>query len=532
MSEPISLTLYDSYKKTNTVINPHTSVQYGTLKMYSCGPTVYQYQHIGNMRAIWLPNTFRDIASLGGWQVEWVLNITDVGHLIGDGDEGINVSAAEDKLEKSARKEGKTPQEIVNYYSQDFVSQTQALHIHMPVGENNPKATEYILEQMLIALTLLKEHRAYILEDGIYFDSSANQDLTVPFKLYQGDREYTGREIKSKTKNPMDFALWKFVTESSLQKWKFNHFDETAELMSQIMQIIDAEFYDLPNRWGCPGWHTECVAMICKILNGSLPPLTSKNNTVIDVHFGGEDHIDIHHKNEILQSEAMHFHLSQIWAHNKFVLVDGKKMSKSIGNVFLVTGAKSITGFDSILEKGYDPLAYRLLMFEHHYTQQLDFTWDKISQSQNRLFNMRKDAARLKRYIDLHQDENYHPTSNLELKDLFLRILSENINTPKFVNDYSLVLTNLVNELQSENIIDMSAYEVLAEFENEILRLNLFPEIPNNIAQLAATRWNHKISKNYEEADTIRQSIESMGWMVDDYNDGYGIWMRYNTILK
>ncbi|NJK71308.1 MAG: hypothetical protein HC932_03595, partial [Thermales bacterium] len=190
------------------------------------------------------------------------------------------------------------------------MKQVDAIALDIPIEKMRPQATDHILGQMRLALQLVADGRAYILDDGIYFEAQANLDLNVPFELdKKGDNSFTGRTIENSQKAPADFALWKFVDENSLQKWKFNQFDETAELVLKILsQSENSHNIDLPNRWGVPGWHSECVVMIDKLLgDGELK--SDEGKSLIDVHFGGEDHIDIHHRNEILESEALGFHL-------------------------------------------------------------------------------------------------------------------------------------------------------------------------------------------------------------------------------
>lgn len=586
--------LYDSYLKKLVEIKSENTTKENVLKMYSCGPTVYNYQHIGNMRASWLPQTVKNLAILSGWDVEWVLNITDVGHLVGDVDDG------EDKLEKGAKREGKSVPEIVKFYTQDFINQCNLLNITLPKDKMLPKATEYIPEQMILALRLLSQNKAYLLEDGIYFDSHANKDLQVPFSVEVGDNSFTDREIKNTTKNPADFALWKFVNENSLQKWRFADFKEASDLAKNIyhqsivldnsnphikdlenekQQVYSQKLVEMIDKWGCPGWHSECVAMICKILNGHFPPEVEGDKSIIDLHFGGEDHIDIHHKNEILQSKSLGFDLSKNWVHNKFVTVDNKKMAKSEGNVFLVDGEKNQTGFysiskppfetfddelkDLIIKKyqelkiynqkeinqdtqewfnknfAFDPLAYRLLLFEHHYRETLNFTWHKLWQSQVRLWNLRKLAAKIlakssqiedpqiAENIELHI-ENEKVSSDLEAE--FLDILSNDLSTPLFLEKFAQKLDELA-KMVDKNEFDWELFSTLLDFEHNFLKLDIFysekiePEL-NEAHKLGQTRWGFKLSKDYQKTDEIRNQISQLGFQTDDYSWGFGIWKR------
>ena len=519
--------LFDTYKKNIVPINPNES---GKIKLYSCGPTVYGYQHIGNMRAVWLASTLVDFLDLLGLETQWILNITDVGHLVGDGDDGQNAVDGEDKLEKGAKKEGKSVQEIVQFYQSDYELQCGQLNINIPTGKNYPKATEYIPEQMILALTLLKNKKAYLLDDGIYLDSEANRDLIVPFEINIGDNNFTGRDIKNTIKNPADFALWKFVNSDSLQKWRFNEFEVTAELVLNIInQSQSQNINDLPNRWGSPGWHSECVAMICKLANGNFPPILDKNSFVIDIHLGGEDHIDIHHKNEILQSEALSFHLSNHWIHNKFVTVDGKKMSKSVGNIYMISGQKSVTGVESLVEHGFDPLAYRLMMMEHHFASQLDFTWNKLQQTQNRLYNLRKETAKIISFWKTQKivDQTSSNPEKSQLNSL-LSPLRDNLNIPKFLEHYEHLVNQASNNIKTQQLTEPGILETLIYLDQKFLKLDLFPQIADELTALAEERLLAKQNKDYVLSDQIREKISILDFQIDDYTWGYGLWKKTN----
>ena len=543
---PQSLSFFDSYLKQVVNLDPNSTVTKDTLKIYSCGPTVYNYQHIGNMRAAWLGDTIVSAAKLLGWKTEWVLNITDVGHLVGDGDDGKNAIGTEDKMEKAAKATNQKVADIVNFFSEDYRKQCESLNLALPKEKMNPKATEYILEQMLLALDLLKENKAYLLDDGIYFDSERNNQLfrlektisptlqkilEIQARQSQGqNQDFTGRDIKNTTKNPTDFALWKFVDENALQKWRFADYDNALKVLNLCIDCDitrEGEYCELKTKWGCPGWHSECVAMICGILGEEKEPFSFANfgsKTVIDLHLGGEDHIDIHHKNEILQSEALGFSLSKFWVHNKFVLVDAKKMSKSIGNVYLVTGKKSDTGFESIDEKGYDPIAYRMLLLEHHYSNPMDFTWAKLEQAQARLFNLRKECAKLTASEITLNSETVVELEKLEIEQFLLEPLSDNLDLALFLDRYTARLTKLVNIITKEKTLELHEYRQLLKLDKEFLKLNLFPEIPTEITAIAIARWNAKKDSDYKLSDELRNQSIAKGYQIDDYGWSYGIW--------
>ncbi len=553
---PTPIQLFDSYQKQIITLDPAKTVISNTLKIYSCGPTVYNYMHIGNLRAAWLGDTIARVGKLAGWHTQWISNITDVGHLVDDSDDG------EDKLEKGAKRENKNVQDIINFYTDDYLKQCQAIGIELPTGIMRPKATEYIEEQMVLSLELLIAGKAYLLEDGIYFDSSNNQKIfessnfliTEPLRTILETQakqragqsnQFTDRDIKNVTKNPSDFALWKFVSADSLQKWRFVDFFDAKD-------VLAGSYKEILEKWGCPGWHSECVAMISAIAGQDTPLIEGaggdssfsfdpfNNKTVIDLHLGGEDHIDVHHKNEILQSEALGFHLSKYWVHNKFVLVNGKKMSKSLGNVFLVVGKYADTSFyslenppqevqDKFKIKGFDPLAYRLMLMEHHYTQQMDFTWDKLAQSQARLFNLRKLGARVishSGYKSIIENKDFKDT----IENHLIKILCNDLNCPLFVVEYTQLLEGCVNKIKSEDNVRSFDYENFRKFDEGFLKLLIFNPSNQTVKAKAGLRQLAKDSKNWAEADRLRLEIAKLGYQVDDYPWGYGLWWNPTLI--
>lgn len=520
-SFPTPLSLFDTYKKQLLAVEQSSN---GYLSIYSCGPTVYSYQHIGNYRAIWLPDTIARVARLMDIPVRWVMNITDVGHIVGDGDDGENATSGEDKIQVGAKKENKTVEQIINYYTQDFLLQCDRLNYRTPEGMLRPFASEYVKGQMMIALILLKQKKAYLLDDGIYFDSQTMVEYDLPFAIVQeGDNDFTGREIKNTQKSPSDFALWKFVDEASLQKWTFSEFDEVMEILSTIDTSALSPLIE--KKSGCPGWHTECVAMILSLFSANgegtdvstadLITQAKNTNSVISIHTGGEDHIPIHHKNEILQSTALGFSLASRWVHNKFVTVDGGKMSKSIGNVYRL---------DDIINKGYDPLSYRMMLMEHHYSQQLDFTWDKLHQSSQRLIGLRKVIAQIKSFISnqgVEFDDNSFDQKQL---DILIEPLLDNLNTPLFVQKYEKLSNEVLSTILNQSSIHTKNTSLLFYLDKEFLDLDLWDVVPQSIVDLAEERIESKNNKNYKRADELRDEISSLGYEIGDYSWGYGIW--------
>ena len=298
--------LYNTLTRQNEELVP---INKNLVKMYTCGPTVYYLPHIGNMRAYIFMDTLRRVIKYNGYSIEGVMNITDVGHLTSDSDDG------EDKMEKSAKRENKTPIEIAKYYTDIFFKDLEMLNIDIP--EHITKATEYIPQMIAFIQKLEAKGYTYIIDDGVYFDVSKFKDYGRLSNKSLDEIGVARVEENSQKHHPFDFALWKFVPDSHIMKW------------------------DSPWGVGCPGWHIECSAMSGDILGDHF-----------DIHTGGIDHLPIHHENEIAQNDCAWGHkVVEKWIHNEFVLVDGGKMSKSLNNFYTLTQLKDM---------GYEPLAYKL----------------------------------------------------------------------------------------------------------------------------------------------------------------------------
>jgi cysteinyl-tRNA synthetase len=535
MPTPSPIKLYDTYLKRDFKLFHNQSAVPDTVQMYSCGPTVYGYQSIGNMRAVWLPDTVALVAKLAGWKVRWVLNITDVGHLVGDGDVG------EDKMEQAALRDKQTVEEVVIHYTEDYQAQCKALNFDLPMGFYNPRATQYIEEQMLLALQLLKDKYAYITADGIYFDYQqfvAEQGSKAEGALAaildrdargQGNRAFTDRAIEGTTKHPNDFAVWKFVDPKSLQQWKLSSYTRVLELLA-LAELDKTEHDRIADLPGCPGWHSECVCMIVGTLGhkdesrDELTPNYYKQfqgaRAVIDLHFGGEDHIDIHHKNEILQSAGLGIALSQYWIHNKFVMVDGKKMSKSLGNVYQVVGDTTVTGFETIASKKIDPLSYRVMLMEHLYTEQLNFTWRKLESSRARLNNLRKLSSAI---ISFAESQSLPVETYDHTNDTLLAPLLNGLNTPLALEQYAQLLSETVDRISKDKVLSTLDYSRVVFWDKEYFKLDLFSPIDLKIVDLVAKRKEAKIAKDYVAADKYRDEIAAHTMGLDDYAWGTGV---------
>ena len=322
----MELMLYNTLSRAKEKFQPLVPGQAG---MYVCGPTVYSYAHIGNFRAYVFADLLRRVLEYNGYKVNHVMNITDVGHLVSDADEG------EDKMLASARRERTTPWEVAEYYTENFMDSIKRLNIKLPT--TICKATDHIREMIEFTQSLLDKGYAYRIEgDGIYFDVSSFPDYGKLSGNRLDELQAGARvEVNERKRHPADFALWKDAPPEHIMQW--------------------------PSPWGqgYPGWHIECSAMAMKDLGAQ-----------IDIHTGGVDHIPIHHENEIAQSEARTGQpWVRYWLHVAFLQVDGGKMSKSLNNIYTLA---------SLEERNIEPLAYRYLCLNAHYRTPLNFTWEGI----------------------------------------------------------------------------------------------------------------------------------------------------------
>ena len=331
------------------------SLEPGTVRIYSCGPTVYSYAHIGNMRTYIFMDELRRVLRWNGYKLLHVMNITDVGHLTSDADEG------EDKLEKAAKTQQKSPWDIAKYYTEIFLRDIDRLHIDRP--ELIPRATDHIQEMIDFVEKLCERGYGYETSDGIYYDISkyAGYGYLSGAKL---DEQQAGArvEVNSEKRHPADFAIWKKAPKEHIMQW------------------------ESPWGMGYPGWHIECSAMGLKYLGEEF-----------DIHTGGVDHIPIHHENEIAQTVGLLGHpAARLWMHGEFMLVNNGKMSKSLGNTYTL---------DDLEERGYDPLVFRYFCLNGHYRNKLNFTFDGMDAAKAALNNLRAAVAAHKGASDEISDE-------------------------------------------------------------------------------------------------------------------------------
>ena len=453
------LKLYNTLTKKNEELTP---INEGLVKMYSCGPTVYSYPHIGNMRAYIFMDSLRRIIKYNGFKLQGVMNITDVGHLTSDSDDG------EDKMEKAAKKANKSPYEIAEYYTNIFMSDLNKLNIDLP--EHITKATEYIDQMISFVKRLEEKGFTYIIDDGVYFDVSKFSEYG---QLSRKDMDKIGVarvEENDQKRHPFDFALWKFVPANHQMKW------------------------DSPWGVGCPGWHIECSAMSSDILGERF-----------DIHTGGIDHLPIHHENEIAQNDCAFGHkVVEKWLHNEFVLVDGGKMSKSLNNIYTIS---------QLEEMGYSALAYKFFCLNTNYTKKINFTFDSLQAAQTSLKN-------LKKLILEHKNGNNEIPENKikQYEAEFLDAVNDNLNTPLALG---VMFSMVKNEPKSKQI-----YDLVVKFDKALgLQLDKedVEEIPAEIKEIAEIRWQAKKERNWALADKYRNDILEKGYVILDSQTEYKI---------
>ena len=435
------------------------------VRMYSCGPTVYNYAHIGNMRAYVFMDTLRRVLTYAGYKVKSVMNITDVGHLLSDADDG------EDKMEKSAREQKKTPKEIADAISAQFFDDLKALNINRPTV--TPKATDNIPEMIEIVVALLEKGYAYETDDGIYFSVEKFPRCGRLSGINRDDQKSGARvEVNDQKRQPADFALWKKAQPNHIQQW------------------------DSPWGMGFPGWHIECTAMSNKYLGSPF-----------DIHTGGIDHIPIHHENEIAQSECwLDKKCVNYWMHGEFMLFDGGKMSKSLGNCYLLS---------QLNKMGYSAMDFRYFCLNTHYRQKLNFTFDTLAASKtayNRLLTLLRQ----------HFDSGVRTEESVlkAFADEFNAAISVDLNVPMALG----VLWKMLKLPKSKDVC------LLAQKWDAVFGLNLDklpqPEkqqvnAPQEVIDLAEERLVARKNKDWAKSDELRAKIKASGYDVKDTATGY-----------
>ena len=449
--------------------------------VYTCGPTVYDYPHVGNWFTFVRYDLLVRTLQAAGLQPKWVMNITDVGHLVSDADEG------EDKLEKGARREGKTAWDVARFYTDNFTQGLQKLRMTPP--DYLPKATEHIQDQIDLIGILEQKGYTYTISDGVYYDT-AKFPTYANFAQLDLDELQAGARVdyNPEKRNASDFALWKF---------------------SPTDHKRDME-WDSPWGKGFPGWHIECSAMSMKYLGETL-----------DIHSGGIDHIPVHHTNEIAQSEAATGKpFAHYWMHTNHVTVEGEKISKSLGN--------GVT-LEDIESKGFSLEAFRLHVLESHYRSQSKFSWESLEAAQNRLRRWRQVSDL--RFQVVQTDEALAERSVAKhgqmALDGFTNALQDDLNTPQALAHFE----DLLDAIEQDGMLSLhlGAFIALLQHIDRDLGINLFGEdITEAQKQLIAQRETARQKKDWTASDGLRNELQQQGIGLRDTARGIE-WFRISA---
>jgi cysteinyl-tRNA synthetase len=461
------MNLYNTLTKQIDEIEPLNAP---TVTVYTCGPTVYDYAHIGHWFNYIRMDLLIRILKASDLKPNWVMNITDVGHLVSDADDG------EDKLEKGAKREGKTAWEVAEFYTADFLECMHMLNMLKP--SQIVKATGHITEQIHLIQTLEQKGFTYVIDDGVYYDTSKFPTYADFARLDLDDQQAGARvNFNPQKRNLADFALWKFSPK-----------DERRDME-----------WDSPWGVGFPGWHIECSAMSMKYLGDS-----------IDIHTGGIDHIPVHHTNEIAQSEAATGQrFAKYWLHSNHVTVNGEKISKSLGNGIRL---------QEIIEQGIDAEAVRLHVLESHYRSQAKFSWESLQAAQNRLQDLRALAA-----LRYQARPTVDDAATFALEDVPVQLkslLQQDLDTPQALAYLSQVSTQLQTVLIEVDMADHFE-KMLAGIDALLgLQLSSVPNISNNQKQRIQDRETARATKDWAASDQIRDELAQQCILLRDVPSG------------
>jgi len=488
----IKLHLFNTLTCKKEEFKPIKDKQVG---LYTCGPTVYNYAHIGNLRTYIFEDLLKRVLMFNGYKVKHVMNITDVGHLVGDMDMG------EDKLELGAKREGKSAWDIAEKYTEAFKYDIGKLNILEP--DKWAKATEYIKDQIDLIKILEKKDYTYKTSDGIYFDTSKFKDYAKLSHLKLDQLKEGARVEKNpEKKNPTDFALWKF----SIPQTPPSLYDTSS---SQGEGKKGKRQMEWPSPWGVgfPGWHIECSAMSLKLLGKQL-----------DIHCGGIDHINIHHTNEIAQSEAATGRkFFNYWLHGAFLnIAGGKKMAKSDGNFLTLENA--------LEKKGINPLVYRFAALQTHYRKPMEYSEEALVSAKNGLEHLHNQIREL---------GGGTSTIDKEFKKEFLKAVNDDLNMPKALA--------VVQKILKSKLSDKEKLATVLDFDR-VLGLNLNSKhhflkletghydlsgsdvdmyiIPKEVNDLLELRKRARLEKNWSKSDSLRDEIEKLGYFIEDTKGG------------
>ncbi len=471
----MTLHLYNTLTKKKEVFVPCKDA---TVTMYACGPTVYNYAHIGNHKSFTTADILHRTLLALGYKVQFVMNITDVGHLTDD--DIAQADSGDDKIEAAAQREGKTPQEIAHFYEDAFVRDAARLHFLPPTV--SPRATEHIDDMIAMIQKLIDNGHAYEVNGNVFYDVTA-------FPRYGALSGNTLENLKvgarlseehPDKRNQWDFALWLKAPENHIMKWSS------------------------PWSVGYPGWHIECSAMSTRYLGDT-----------IDIHLGGEDHVFPHHEAEIAQSEgATQKHpFARYWIHTRHMLVNGKKMAKSAGNFYTLADIK---------ERGFSAEDLRILYFLSHYRSQMNFTWDSLAQARKNRMSIVTTAQRLRTYRDAQVIGTETIDTQFIYSD-FITVLADDLNTPQAITVTLSFLSQVNAMIDAGTLANADEAYTLLERMNDILGITLLPHdapIPAEILALVRERDAARARKDFAQSDALRDRIIAAGYTVTDTPDG------------
>jgi len=531
-----ALQLHNSLSGKKEALDSHLKVA-GQVNLYSCGPTVYDFAHIGNFRSFLMADLLTRVLKYSGYQVTKVQNITDVGHLTND---DLADSHGDDKVAKKAKAEGKTAWDIAEFYTQAFLDDEAFLHISEP--DHRPKATDFVAEQIDMTKTLIDKGFAYESNGSVYFRTAKFKDYGQLSKNKLEDLQAGARvEVNDEKENPLDFALWKHADESHLMQWDFNigkvisaeliekyasaKFSPEAEKFKEVRQdfsesyefirranpgATDEEIIALMEKFrGFPGWHIECSAM-----SQALLPHT-------DIHTGGEDNAFPHHECEIAQNECSHGYHIPMWMHAKHLLVDGKKMSKSKGNFFTIKDLEA---------KGYTGAEIRYALIAAHYRTALNFTEDSLIQAHGSIARLQEAHRLIEAECEAEPDPNKIRESELvtQAQAKYRAALQDDLNVAEALSAvFDLVAEALKRkETQALNADEaLMIVEFLEQDFNEVFAVLNFDvaTLPAEVETLLQKRSEARLNKDWALSDQLRDEIKDLGWEVKDEADGQSV---------
>ena len=454
----MSLHLYDTWSRSQREFTP---LKPGEVGLYTCGPTVYNYAHIGNLRTYLFEDGLVRVLKLNGYCVNHVMNITDVGHLVSDGDDG------EDKMEAGSKRTGQTAWTIAALYTDAFRADLKALNIQEP--DVWCKATDNIPEQISFIEEIEEKGYTYRTSDGIYFDTSKQASYGYLGRLDIAGLQAGSRVDLGEKKHSTDYALWKFSAPEDHRQME----------------------WDSPWGRGFPGWHIECSAMAHKYLGAYF-----------DIHCGGEDHITVHHPNEISQTEAAYgTRLANFWMHGYFLITNDAKMSKSSGEFLRV---------QLLIDKGYDPVAYRYLCLTAHYRTQLAFSWEALDAAQTGLDRLRQTVF----------SWGAGTAADARFVKRFMEKLNDDLNFPQALAlGFEVLKSDLAPGVKKATLLkfDEAFGFGLASWVPKV------EDVPADVRAVADARWAARNAKDWTEADRLRGQLAVLGWTMKDGKDNYAL---------